>query len=216
MERDINELKEAWKRAADSDVIRAATEDWEGYSPQTHPIIETEARNRGLWEEVLALRETPDLKHSTEFAEIRDIERDVLDHETKKRHDMGTCGRCGATIEIAKERSLGSLGRFVGKSENHFCSNCGIFLRTSPFNAILYGSIEIILICFLFMVVMAPSKSGHTSPAQSIFGLVAFFGILDGGKRLFWGISGVLKAKKEAAKRKKETEKTLKQQKGKS
>jgi hypothetical protein len=114
---------------------------------------------------------------------------------------MGTCGRCGAKIEIAKESSLGYLGRFVGngKSENHFCSNCGIFLRTSPFNVILHGSIEIILICFLFMVVMAPNKSAHTS-AQNMFGLVAFLGILDGGRRLFYGISGVIKAKKSANK----------------
>ncbi|MCX5633325.1 MAG: hypothetical protein NTW93_06610 [Phycisphaerae bacterium] len=53
---DINELKEAWNRATDSDVIKAATKDWGEYSPDAQIIIETEARNRGLLEEVLALR----------------------------------------------------------------------------------------------------------------------------------------------------------------
>ena len=214
---DINELKEAWKRAADSDVIRAATEDWEGYSPQAQPIIEAEARNRGLLEEVLALRgKKPGLKPSTEFAEILYIPGKVIDH------NIGICGRCGAKIEITKDRFLSRffgksfLSRFVGKSENHFCSNCGIFLRMTPLNAIYMGLIEFIFFCFLFIVELTSGKSENISPARSFLCFLILCAIFDGGKRLFCGISGVFKAKKEAAKRNKEAEKILKQQKGKS
>ncbi len=55
MKKDVNELSEAWKRASDSDVIKAATKDWGEYSPHVQTIIEAEAKNRGLWEKVLAL-----------------------------------------------------------------------------------------------------------------------------------------------------------------
>jgi F0F1-type ATP synthase assembly protein I len=57
MNRDINELKESWSRAIDSDVIKAATKDWREYSPEAQVIIECEARNRGLWEQALALKD---------------------------------------------------------------------------------------------------------------------------------------------------------------
>ena len=35
-----------------------------------------------------------------DFAEIRDIESDVLDPKTKRKYDMAVCGRCGARIKV--------------------------------------------------------------------------------------------------------------------
>jgi hypothetical protein len=55
MKIDVDELSESLKRAIDSDVIMAA-KYWGAYSPDEQAIIEIEARKRGLWEKVLALR----------------------------------------------------------------------------------------------------------------------------------------------------------------
>ncbi len=54
METDVNQLREVWKRASDSDVVKAA-KDWAEYSRDARAVIEAEARGRGLWGKTLAL-----------------------------------------------------------------------------------------------------------------------------------------------------------------
>jgi hypothetical protein len=135
---------------------------------------------------ILLLRFT-ELKFN--FAEIHDIEKDISDPKTKRKYDMGVCGKCGAKIKIAEPKFLSSI---CGKSERHFCDNCGIFLRTNPFKAILYGLAESIF-CFVFMVEIAISKNTY----QSILILAMLFGIFDGMKRLFAGIKGIIVRPKE-------------------
>jgi hypothetical protein len=56
MEKDIIELKEAWKRTTDSDVIKAATQNWEECPARVKDIIEAEAKDRDLWRKALYLR----------------------------------------------------------------------------------------------------------------------------------------------------------------
>ena len=53
---EIDRIREAWKQAIDSSVIKAATENWTEYPPHVQAIIEAEAKNRGLWEKVLYLK----------------------------------------------------------------------------------------------------------------------------------------------------------------
>jgi len=56
MENDIDKLRAAWKQEIDSFVLKAATEDWGEYPSDVQSIIETEVKDRGLWEKVLCLR----------------------------------------------------------------------------------------------------------------------------------------------------------------
>jgi hypothetical protein len=127
------------------------------------------------------------------FAQVLDIEEDVLDPETNTKYDMGVCGMCGARIRVAKERLFSIIPR--RKRELHFCGNCGTFLRANPFEALLSGIVECIVCCIWALGMM--TLTGHKeSTAQNVFYLVMFFGIIDGGRRLFSGILGVFRAKK--------------------
>lgn len=56
MENNIDKIREAWKQAIDSDIIKAATIDYGEYSPTAQAVIEAEAKSRKLWEKVLYLR----------------------------------------------------------------------------------------------------------------------------------------------------------------
>jgi hypothetical protein len=127
------------------------------------------------------------------FAEIRDIEKDVLDPKTKKKYDVGICGRCGVKTKIAEDRFMSNT---FGKSERHFCDNCGIFLRDNPFKVMLFGLAEGIA-SFTFFMGVAASISGQATMVQNVFLLVMIFGIIDGVKRLFSGIKGVFREKKK-------------------
>jgi hypothetical protein len=70
MKQNIDEMKKAWEAALDSDVIRAAARDWDGYSSEAQAVIETEVRKRGLSKEVfLAQRERPRVKITTDVTE---------------------------------------------------------------------------------------------------------------------------------------------------
>jgi hypothetical protein len=128
------------------------------------------------------------------FAEIHDIEKDIRDHETKKNYDVGVCGSCGVKTRIAKERFMSDT---FGKSERHFCDNCGIFLRDNPFKVMLFGLAEVI-ISFTFLIGVAISIKGQASMIQNAFLLGMIYGIIDGVKRLFAGLKGVFGGKKRA------------------
>jgi hypothetical protein len=81
MQKDSNELSEAWKRALDSDLLKAA-KDWGEYPHDAQAIIEIEARKRGLWEKVLALRgEKTDEPISKEdsVSNTKEKEKPILD-----------------------------------------------------------------------------------------------------------------------------------------
>lgn len=91
MEKDINELNDAWKHAIDSDVMKAATQDFEEYPPHVQAIIETEAKERGLWEKVLYLR-----GEKTSEPKEGNLEGYVCDgcKGTYLNFETGRCMRC--------------------------------------------------------------------------------------------------------------------------
>ena len=126
------------------------------------------------------------------FAEIHDIVRDVRDHETKKMYDVGMCGRCGKSTKIAKERFIGTT---FGKSERHFCDNCGIFLRDNPFKIMLWGLTEFVVTLTVFLGAAA-STTGKSSNTQNVWFLILFLGMADGARRLFFGTIGIIKSRK--------------------
>jgi hypothetical protein len=127
-----------------------------------------------------------------DFAKISDIESDILDPETKKKYDMAVCGRCGARINVARERFISGFG----KTEKHSCDNCGVFLRTNPFRAILHGSFECILGLMACMFGLAITTQNKPNGPASMIYLILVLGIIDGGRRMLFGISGVFKARK--------------------
>jgi len=126
------------------------------------------------------------------FAEIHNIVKDVRDHETKKMYDVGVCGRCGKSTKIAKERFIGTT---FGKSERHFCDNCGIFLRDNPFKAMLWGLTEFVVTLTVFLGAIA-STTGTSSNTQNVWFLILFLGMADGARRLFAGTIGMIKSRK--------------------
>lgn len=130
------------------------------------------------------------MKLKYNYAEIRDIEKDFIDPETKKKYDTGVCGRCGLRTKISQERFISGFG----KSERHFCDNCGIFLRSNPFHSIFFGLAQGTFFLILFFVIAANTKT-PASTAQNICFLLLLFGMIDGIRRLFAGIQGVLREK---------------------
>ena len=108
------------------------------------------------------------------FAEIHNIKRDVSDQVTKKKCDIGVCGKCGMETKVAKERFISTFG----KSERYFCDNCGIFLRTDPLMAIFLGLSEsAVTLIFLFgIAALSIGTSSKPSMFQSVFFVGMFLG----------------------------------------
>lgn len=97
-DRDNSEIVKAWEKEITPYVIKAATEDWEEYSPSVQAIIEAEARSRGLWEKVLYLRgEKPEFPISSEG----NLEGYVCEgcKGTYVNFDTGRCGKCNLPSE---------------------------------------------------------------------------------------------------------------------
>ena len=137
------------------------------------------------------------------FAEIHDIEKDLVNPKTEEKYDMGVCSKCGTKIIIAHQRFISVLG----KSEKHFCDYCGTFLRTNPLKAMLEGLAEsIISLVFLLLIlgVMRMSEQGatdHHNSYQSIFLIILLVGIFDGINRIFAGTMGIIKSQKNISKK---------------
>ena len=132
------------------------------------------------------------MKAKNYYAEIHDIQEDVIDHKTNKKYDTGVCSHCGFRTKIAQERSIGGV---FGKSEKHFCDNCGVFLRSNPFHSIFFGLAQGTFFLILFLVIAANMKT-PASTARNVFFLILFLGMIDGIRRSFAGIQGVIGKKK--------------------
>ena len=114
MESDIREMEKAWEQEITPALIKAATKDWDEYSPSVQAIIESEARRRGLWEKVLYLRsENPEFVTSTEG----NLEGYVCElcKGTYLNPETGRCGRCNLQAE--------GFG---------YCRTCDRFFSISP------------------------------------------------------------------------------------
>lgn len=128
------------------------------------------------------------------FAEVRDIKY-IEDPETKIKHDIAVCCNCGKTTKIAKPRAFSGL-EFLGKKEVHFCDSCGIFLGSNPFVSIFLGFAEIIFSSLFGVGIAAVINTQKQSSMQSVGLLFALCGLLDGLRRGFSGIKGVIISKK--------------------
>ncbi|MCX5632747.1 MAG: zinc ribbon domain-containing protein [Phycisphaerae bacterium] len=127
------------------------------------------------------------------FAEVRDIKYDVEYPETKIKYDIGICCNCGNTTRIAKKNSLLD---FLPKKEFHFCDSCGMFLRNNPFFSIFLGFSESIFSLLLFVGFAASIDTQKQSSVQSVGALFFLCGVLDGLRRGFSGIKGLVMSKK--------------------
>ncbi len=90
---EIDRIRDAWEQDIDSSVIKASTEDWEGYPPHVQTIIEAEARKRRLWEKVLYLRGE---QANEPLSEERNLEGYVCEgcKGTYLNFETGRCRRC--------------------------------------------------------------------------------------------------------------------------
>jgi len=130
------------------------------------------------------------------FAEVRDIKYDVEDSETKIKYDVAVCCNCEHTTKIAKPRAISALGfEFLGKKKIHFCDNCGIFLENNPFVSIFLGVSQIVFSSF-FCVGIGAQVQSSTTMAQNVSLIFALCGLLDGLRRGWSGIKGVVISKK--------------------
>ena len=126
------------------------------------------------------------------FAKLRDIKHDVEDAEAKTKYDTGVCCNCGSITKIAKENPLLD---FLPKKEFHFCENCGVFLRNNPLVSIFFGLSEIMLSSCLFVGLAVSIDTQNESSVQYIGPLFAICGVLDGLRRGFSGIKGLVTSK---------------------
>jgi uncharacterized RDD family membrane protein YckC len=85
-----DELKEAWARANDADVIRAATQGWNEYSSKAQNVIDDEVRKRELTKKVnLILSEQP-----REAPRLEEEFRCELCKGTNLNIHTGRCAAC--------------------------------------------------------------------------------------------------------------------------
>jgi uncharacterized integral membrane protein len=128
------------------------------------------------------------------FAEIRDIKSNIKCPDTKTTYDTATCCNCGNTTKIAKSRRFPKIFQkfdFWGVKEIYFCDNCGMFLRSNPLISIFLAFSEIVissLLCFYTFI-----NIGTHNPLVYSTGLIIFaFGVIDGLRRGFCGIKGLV------------------------
>ncbi len=127
-----------------------------------------------------------------EFAKLRDIKCDVEDTESKTKYDTGVCCNCGNITKIAKKNSFLD---FLPKKEFHFCDNCGVFLRNNPLVSIFFGFSEIIFSSCLFVGIAVSIDTQKQSSIHNVGLLFVLCGVLDGLRRGFSGIKGLVIAK---------------------
>lgn len=131
------------------------------------------------------------LEGKFKYAVIKDFKIGDKDVNDEAKYDTAICSNCGKRIKVAKERFLS----FLGKSDIHFCENCGIFLRDDPLRSIFSGIAEI-SISLTFIVIFALNYNEKSSTIQSLIFVSMLFGVFDGCRRIFSGIRGVIKSTK--------------------
>lgn len=127
------------------------------------------------------------------FAKLRDIKCDVEDAESKTKYDTGVCCNCGNITKIAKKNSFLD---FLPKKEFHFCDNCGVFLRNNPLVSIFFGFSEIIFSSCIFVGIAVSIDTQKQSSIHNVGLLFVLCGVLDGLRRGFSGIRGLVLSKK--------------------
>lgn len=118
-----------------------------------------------------------------DFGEALNIKRNIKDLVSKKKHDEGTCNKCGQVTIIAKERAI----EFFGKSERYFCEHCKSFIGGNPVKAALQGIAESIF-CFFVFIGLVAIQDASRDHATSIMTLVMLIGVFDGFRRCWTGL----------------------------
>jgi len=178
MEKDVNEISEAWKQTINSDVIKASTEDWEEYPAHVQEIIEAEAKNRGLWEKVLFLRGE---KTSEPISKEANLEGYICEtcKGTYLNFETGRCARCdlpseyiGYCIECDKFWPL-APGQFCPehnvKLSKHKAAMSllrigNLFLDAIIFRVLAYTTIFIFAFLLVYLGLVTPSSFENIDP----------------------------------------------------
>jgi len=122
------------------------------------------------------------------YAEIKDIKFDVKEEKEGEKHDVATCSNCGKSTKVSKER----LSGFFPKRDFNFCGNCGIFLREGPLISIFSGVAEMLM----STVFIIPFFIGEWTTTKRLVALFIALGIIDGGRKIFSGVKGIMISKK--------------------
>ncbi len=183
MEKNIDEANQAWKKATDADVIKAATKNLGEYSHYAQAIIETEARYRGLWEKVLALRGE---KTSEPISQKGNIEGYVCEgcKGTYLNFETGRCAKCdlpsdyiGYCIECDKfwllapgqlcpEHSI-KLGKH--KAAMSLLRIGNLLFDTVIFRLFAYATVFIFAILLVYSGLVKPSSFENIDPFTDWF-----------------------------------------------
>lgn len=172
----INELKEAWEQSPDSSVIKAATKNWDEYPSHVQAVIETEAKDRGLWEKVLYLR--GEKKNAPEKGNLEGYFCEGC-NGTYLNFETGRCANCdlpadnrGYCIKCDKFWSLqpGQMCPEHGtKLVRHKAAMAmlrfgNLILDTIIFKMLAYVTMFILVILLVLSGLMKPDSFENTDP----------------------------------------------------
>jgi|GEM_PF-663845 len=169
MEQNTNEIISAWKQAVDPELIKAAAENWDEYSPSVQRLIEAEARRRGLWEKVLYLRgEKPEYPISSEGH----LEGYVCE-SCKRTQPNPNTGRCYCDFPIEDFGYCKTCDKFFSIPPGRLCpqDNTKLIKRKASTDLVRLGNyfFDIIILRILafpvfFIVAIALFKFGFLNP----------------------------------------------------
>lgn len=128
-----------------------------------------------------------------DYAEIKNVTRNIKDSSTDESYDEGTCSKCGGVTKVAKERGLNILG----KGHKYFCDKCGIFIGGNPLLVCVEGVAAALILSLLILGTFAKdvinTKNGISSN-HSIIYLAYLIGFYESVKGVFVGIKGMGKS----------------------
>jgi hypothetical protein len=167
MKNNISEMEQAWSQSSNAQIAKAATKDRTEYSPEARPIIESEAKRRGIWDWILYLRGE---KQNTPNTDLNQI--------TLPQYICEMCKENSLNLEIGRCRSClfppeyfpycPNCDAFPPRVLNETCSKCGAKLVSQKAvtrslrlaNDILDGIFFIVLLSIIMFLLKLPPILG--------------------------------------------------------
>jgi len=180
---EIDRIREAWKQAIDSSVIKAATENWTEYPPHVQAIIEAEAKNRGLWEKVLYLRgetinEPISKEGNLEGYVCEGCKGTYLNFETGRcmrcelpSNTMGYCSECDKFWSLQPGQMCPEHGIKLGrhKAAMVLLRFGNLILDAVIFRVFAYATVFIFAILLVYSGLVKPSSFENINPLTDWF-----------------------------------------------